>query len=189
MKIISRSMIKCFLILRYNESHKTLDPLTALWPYRALTHTSLAGWQSGYAEDCKSLYVGSIPVPASMNMTQPTYILIQTHADLKSAAAVHDPKHTFLYLPHRATHFMGMGAIWGFLDLLQRDYPEWVGRFLVDCGDAPGYVLSALRHGAKLCTFSGPPETLQKLQSVAKRYDAQVMRYNTPSPPWHVRRD
>lgn len=26
----------------------------------------LAGWQSGYAEDCKSLYVGSIPVPASI---------------------------------------------------------------------------------------------------------------------------
>ena len=25
----------------------------------------MAGWQSGYAEDCKSLYVGSIPVPAS----------------------------------------------------------------------------------------------------------------------------
>ena len=24
-----------------------------------------AGWQSGYAEDCKSLYVGSTPVPAS----------------------------------------------------------------------------------------------------------------------------
>ena len=26
----------------------------------------MAGWQSGYAEDCKSLYVGSIPVPASI---------------------------------------------------------------------------------------------------------------------------
>ncbi len=26
----------------------------------------LAGWQSGHAEDCKSLYVGSIPVPASI---------------------------------------------------------------------------------------------------------------------------
>ena len=24
-----------------------------------------AGWQSGYAEDCKSLYAGSIPTPAS----------------------------------------------------------------------------------------------------------------------------
>ena len=25
-----------------------------------------AGWQSGYAEDCKSLYAGSIPTPASI---------------------------------------------------------------------------------------------------------------------------
>ena len=25
----------------------------------------VAGWQSGYAEDCKSFYIGSIPVPAS----------------------------------------------------------------------------------------------------------------------------
>ena len=24
----------------------------------------MAGWQSGYAEDCNSLYVGSIPAPA-----------------------------------------------------------------------------------------------------------------------------
>lgn len=30
----------------------------------------LAGWQSGYAEDCKSLYVGSIPVPASIKITK-----------------------------------------------------------------------------------------------------------------------
>ncbi len=26
-----------------------------------------AGWQSGYAEDCKSFYIGSIRVPASNN--------------------------------------------------------------------------------------------------------------------------
>ena len=26
----------------------------------------MAGWQSGYAEDCKSLYAGSIPTPASI---------------------------------------------------------------------------------------------------------------------------
>ena len=26
-----------------------------------------AGWQSGYAEDCKSLDAGSIPTPASRN--------------------------------------------------------------------------------------------------------------------------
>jgi hypothetical protein len=26
-----------------------------------------AGWQSGYAEDCKSSYSGSIPLPASIH--------------------------------------------------------------------------------------------------------------------------
>ena len=26
----------------------------------------LAGWQNGYAEDCKSFDIGSIPVPASI---------------------------------------------------------------------------------------------------------------------------
>ncbi len=28
-----------------------------------------AGWQSGYAEDCKSSYSGSIPLPASISLT------------------------------------------------------------------------------------------------------------------------
>ena len=31
-----------------------------------------AGWQNGYAEDCKSLNIGSIPVPASSNVVRHT---------------------------------------------------------------------------------------------------------------------
>lgn len=27
----------------------------------------MAGWQSGYAADCKSVYAGSIPTPASID--------------------------------------------------------------------------------------------------------------------------
>ncbi len=33
------------------------------------TRLALAGWQSGHAEDCKSLDVGSIPAPASIFQT------------------------------------------------------------------------------------------------------------------------
>ena len=32
---------------------------------RAYMTPPLAGWQSGYATDCKSVYSGSIPLPAS----------------------------------------------------------------------------------------------------------------------------
>ncbi len=45
-----------------------------------------AGWQSGYAEDCKSLYVGSIPVLASIRSH---YIrLLRSHFVLINASDV-----------------------------------------------------------------------------------------------------
>ena len=31
-----------------------------------------AGWQSGYAPDCKSVYLGSIPGPASISLNATT---------------------------------------------------------------------------------------------------------------------
>ena len=38
--------------------------LVANEPY--ISPAIAAGWQSGYAEDCKSSYSGSIPLPASI---------------------------------------------------------------------------------------------------------------------------
>ena len=37
--------------------------MNALTPSYQITQ---AGWRSGYAADCKSVYTGSIPVPASI---------------------------------------------------------------------------------------------------------------------------
>jgi hypothetical protein len=39
--------------------------LTPVPPSAYMPEAKLAGWQSGYAEDCKSSYSGSIPLPAS----------------------------------------------------------------------------------------------------------------------------
>ena len=41
----------------------------------------LAGWQSGYAEDCKSLYVGSIPVSASIHFLITLHMLFDSFAE------------------------------------------------------------------------------------------------------------
>ena len=48
---------------------RPLDPDPAGRLYHAVPP---AGWQSGYAEDCKSSYSGSIPLPASRGI--PNYI-------------------------------------------------------------------------------------------------------------------
>ena len=38
---------------------------TCIYSFHWMCDGIAAGWQSGYAEDCKSFYIGSIPVPAS----------------------------------------------------------------------------------------------------------------------------
>ena len=34
----------------------------------------MAGWQSGYAADCNSVYAGSIPTPASISEVKPSQL-------------------------------------------------------------------------------------------------------------------
>ena len=46
----------------------------------------MAGWQNGYAEDCKSLYVGSIPAPASTLF--PTLLMNMTKKELLSQTPI-----------------------------------------------------------------------------------------------------
>ena len=53
-----------------------------------LYHLSPAGWQSGYAEDCKSSYSGSIPLPASRGLRPPQSALCSPVAQLVERAAV-----------------------------------------------------------------------------------------------------
>ncbi len=50
-----------------------LDPRRAARLYNACPKgfPKLAGWQSGYATDCKSVYSGSIPLPASTDAAPP----------------------------------------------------------------------------------------------------------------------
>ncbi len=46
---------------------------------------------------------------------------------------------------------------------------------LLDCGDAPGIVLAALRHGLTDICFTGPPEPLSKLTDIADQQGAVIV--------------
>lgn len=72
------------------------------------------------------------------------------------------------------------GPAW-FLSLAQqaRDSVSGTERLeitvLLDCGDAPGIVLAALRHGLTDVCFTGSPETLGKLKEVAAQQGAVIL--------------
>ena len=97
------------------------------------------------------------------------YIQVNSRCDIEAAIAGYNPKNTFLYLLPSGAASMGMGVVWGHLEYLHNHHPAWEDRLAVDCRENAGYVLSALRHGVKVCVFSGPLETFEKLQSIAEQ--------------------
>ncbi|WP_282606693.1 hypothetical protein [Pelagibius sp. Alg239-R121] len=46
---------------------------------------------------------------------------------------------------------------------------------LLDCGEKPGYVMAALRHGVKQICYTGSAETLAKLREIAEQLDANII--------------
>lgn len=46
---------------------------------------------------------------------------------------------------------------------------------LLDCGDTPGCVLAALRHGLTNICFTGSPEALAKLTEIAEKQQAVIV--------------
>lgn len=46
---------------------------------------------------------------------------------------------------------------------------------LLDCGDAPGIVLAALRHGLTDVCFTGSPDRLNKLTEIAEQHGARIV--------------
>ena len=45
---------------------------------------------------------------------------------------------------------------------------------MLDCGDAPGLALEALRDGAEAVRLRGAPEVLAKVADIAEQYGAQL---------------
>jgi len=53
---------------------------------------------------------------------------------------------------------------------------------VLDCGDAPGHALGALRLGLKAVSLSAPPETLAKLADIAAQSGARIYQSSSSGP-------
>ncbi len=54
------------------------------------------------------------------------------------------------------------------------DHPDVAVTAVLDCGDAPGHVLAALRQGVKAVRFTGDPSLAERLADIASAYAATV---------------
>jgi fructose/tagatose bisphosphate aldolase len=70
-----------------------------------------------------------------------------------------------------------LGALW-FRELVAMaaaERPEAEVSAVLDCGDQPGHVMSALRQGVKRVRFTGRKSTAATLAALAAQYDAEIV--------------
>ncbi len=91
---------------------------------------------------------------------------------LKAAAELGVPV-TLLSPPHGAGY---LGAEY-FLSLAAHataEYPDAEASWILDCGDAPGLALGALRQGCTAIRFTGPAAVRKKIADIAAQSGAAI---------------
>lgn len=68
----------------------------------------------------------------------------------------------------------GAGWFLEMIDIVRAEYPDAEIEASLDCADAPGHAMAALRRGAKLIRISGARRTRQKIADLAAAHGAAL---------------
>lgn len=74
-----------------------------------------------------------------------------------------------------AAGFAGAGYFAALMAEARRDFPDVAFTAILDCGDAPGDALGAMRQGVRHIHFSGTDSARAKLKQIAKAQGATLI--------------
>jgi hypothetical protein len=83
------------------------------------------------------------------------------------AAAAERGRAVRLFSAVNAAAYGGPGWFTAVIDAARARYPQAVVEPVLDCGDAPGHALAALRHGVAAIAFDGSARAAQKIAAIA----------------------
>ena len=111
-----------------------------------------------------------------MMASHPRTVVIHSLAHARAAAAAA----AGLGVPVRlrsataAAAYAGAGWFHEVVELARGEFPTAEIEASLDCGDAPGYALAALRQGLRLIRLRGPRRTVGKIEAIAAQYGAAL---------------
>lgn len=112
-----------------------------------------------------------------------TAIRVHSAADacaaLRAAASLNLPV-TLISAP-AASGYAGAGYFAALIAVARAEVPNAAVTAVLDCGEAPGHVLGALRQGLKSVRFCGDCDTAAKLAAIARAQDASLIADDTPA--------
>jgi len=101
-------------------------------------------------------------------------VIIHGWADARTALAAARGPLTLVSAPGAGGY---AGAAWFAALAAQGEaaFPDVAQRWVLDCGDAPGHVLAALRAGVRSVVFTGAPEARERLAAAAAACGAALL--------------
>lgn len=102
-------------------------------------------------------------------------------ADAEAALAAADAsgfRVTLLSAPDAAAS-VGPGWFDAVITMAENQYPQAVYDAILDCGDAPGDAMAALRHGVTHIRYEGARQAA--IEDIARQLGAEVVRERPPS--------
>jgi len=104
-------------------------------------------------------------------------IIVHSFAEARAAVAVAAELGVPVTLASAPEAAGYLGTLW-FRELVRmagEERPEARIDAILDCGDRPGHVMSALRQGLKRVRFTGTKTTAATLGDLASQYDAEIL--------------
>jgi len=97
------------------------------------------------------------------------------HAAAVLEAARQHRRPVWLLTPVGASYSSGVGFWSAIQERIRALFPEVDARLAVDCDDAPGHVLAALRIGLKWIVFRGNEAARRRLLDIAAQWGAELI--------------
>ena len=107
---------------------------------------------------------------------RPRAVIVHGLAEARAACAVAHELGVAVELRSAPGAAASLGPLWfqEIVAAIETEFPDLTVDAVLDCADAPGYALAALRQGLGRIRFTGPVVTRDKIAAIARRCGAAV---------------
>jgi hypothetical protein len=101
--------------------------------------------------------------------------IVGSLAEARAVLAEAAGRPVVLVSPPNAAAYLGVGFFWALVEAARAEFPGVAIESVMDCGDASGFALSALRTGFKAVVLRGDPRARARVAAIARTTGARLL--------------
>jgi hypothetical protein len=119
------------------------------------------------------------PVRSARALSKPAaakqVAVVRSLAEARAVLAAASVAKVVLVSPPGAAAYLGVGFFAALVDAARAEFPGIAIEAVMDCGEDPGWALSALRMGFKAIALRGDPRARARVAAIARAMGARVL--------------